>query len=112
MPQNVDPRAIEHAARELLDARITAVRELATAQSTVDQARDALATAEANHANVYANATRAGWSDAELKQMGLASPTRRPPGRPRKARGAGAAASAPSSDQSPTGASASAPDDG
>jgi hypothetical protein len=50
------------------------VRELVTAQVAVDHARDAVTSAEANHAAVYAATTRAGWSDAALKQIGLESP--------------------------------------
>jgi len=86
MPDALDTQAVEHTARQLLDARITAVRELAKAQVAVDHARESLGAAEANHAAVHAAATRAGWNDAELKQMGLATPTRRAPGRPRRAR--------------------------
>src|SRR4051794_9567753 len=86
MPDALDTHAIEHTARQLLDARIIAVRELATAQVAVDHARDALATAETNHATVYAAATRAGWSDSELKHVGLVAPSRRTLGRPRRAR--------------------------
>ncbi|MGH2498931.1 MAG: hypothetical protein ACRDF0_02385 [Candidatus Limnocylindria bacterium] len=86
MPDALDTQAVEDTARGLLDARITAVRELAKAQVAVDQARDALAATEASHAAVYAAATRAGWSDGELKQMGLVASKRRAPGRPRRAR--------------------------
>jgi hypothetical protein len=44
--------------------------ELAKAQVAVDHARDALGIAETNHASVYAAATRAGRSDAELSRSG------------------------------------------
>src|SRR4051812_21097576 len=86
MPDALDTTAVEHTARQLLDARITAVRELATAQIAVDHARAALSAAETTHATVYADATRAGWSDPELKQIGLSAPARRSAGRPRRAR--------------------------
>src|SRR4051794_9959382 len=89
MPDTLDTTAVEPTARQLLDARITAVRELATAQVAVDHARDALAAAETNHAAVYATATRAGWSDTELKNIGLTAPARRTPGRPRRPRANG-----------------------
>jgi len=70
--------------------RISAVRELATAWVAVDDARDSLTAAETNHVAVYAAATRAGWNDTELKQIGLTTPTRRTPGRPRRPRPAAA----------------------
>src|SRR4051794_5744984 len=83
MPEALDTTTIEHTARQLLNARISAVRELAKAQVAVDHARDALAAAETDHASVYAAATRAGWSDTELKHIGLTAPARRTAGRPR-----------------------------
>jgi hypothetical protein len=86
IPDALDTQAVEHTARRLLDARINAVRELAKAQVAVAHARDALAAAETNHAAVHTAATRAGWNDTELKQIGLATPARRTPGRPRRAR--------------------------
>jgi hypothetical protein len=89
MPDTLDTTAVEHTARQLLNARISAVRELATAQVAVDHARDALSAAETNHASVYTNATRAGWTDTELKQIGLTLPARRAPGRPRQPRANG-----------------------
>src|SRR4051812_48362458 len=86
----LDTQTVEHTARQLLDARITAVRELAKAQVAVDDVRDALAAAETTHTTVYAAATRAGWSDTELKQIGLTTPARRSAGRPRRARSSAA----------------------
>jgi hypothetical protein len=102
MPDALDTQAVEHTARQLLDARITAVRELAKAQVAVDHVRESLGEAEANHATVYTTATRAGWSDAELKQMGLRAPTRRAPGRPRRPRSGGTRASVTSADSTPS----------
>jgi hypothetical protein len=97
MPDALDTQAVEHTARQLLDARISAVRDLATAQVAVDHARDALGVAETTHATVYAAAMRAGWSAAELKQIGLTAPTRCAPGRPRRPRAHGSATAALSS---------------
>src|SRR3954454_10401450 len=112
MRETRDTTAIEHTARQLLDARIAAVRELAKAQVARDRARDALGTAETDHASVYAAATRVGWSDSELKQIGLTAPARRSPGRPRRARvsasqtttppGAGSAGGLPHHDREQT----------
>jgi hypothetical protein len=79
MDRAVNLDAVEDSARQLLNARIRAVRELAVAQGDVDHARAALAAAEGAHGSSYAAATRAGWTDAELKQMGFAPPRRRHP---------------------------------
>jgi hypothetical protein len=110
MLEALDTQAVEHTARQLLDARITAVRELAKAQIAVDHVRESLDEAEANHATVYTTATRAGWSDAELKQMGLRAPTRRAPRRPPRPRPGGTSASVTSAAQAPSDAAASAND--
>jgi hypothetical protein len=99
MPDALDTQAIEDTARQLLDARITAVRELAKAQVAVDHVRESLGEAEANHATVYTAATRAGWSDAELKQIGLRAPERRTPGRPRRTRSGVAQSSPPAASE-------------
>jgi hypothetical protein len=102
MSDALDTQAIEDTARQLLDARINAVRELAKAQVAVDHVRESLGEAEANHATVYTAATRAGWSDAELKQMGLRAPNRRTPGRPRRPRAGGVRASLTSASETPS----------
>jgi len=43
---------------------------------------DQLATAERAAARAYADAQRAGWTDEDLKRIGLEAPSRRAPGRP------------------------------
>jgi hypothetical protein len=72
------------------------------AHAAVGHARDALGEAEANHAAVYAAATRAGWSDAELMKMGLATPNRHAPGRPRRTRSGGTRPAAADASQAPS----------
>ena len=87
------------------------MRELAKAQVAVDHAREALGEAEANHAAVYAAATRAGWSDAELKKMGLTTPNRRAPGRPRRTRPGGARPATAGASEGPSASTAGEADD-
>lgn len=77
---------VETAARALLDKRIDAVRALATARQLRNDKRAELADTERADTAAYAAAQRAGWTTEELKQVGLDEPTRRSPGRPRRAR--------------------------
>ena len=99
----LNPDAIEAQARQLLDARVATVRELVAARQSAIDARTALAEAERLEAASYAAAERAGWSVDELQKLGLASGSRRTPGRPRTRRAmtkthpAPAASSAPES---------------
>lgn len=88
---NVNSEAIETKARSLLDKRVAAVRAVVAAQQLVVDA-------EAEHRDAWRAATRAGWTDAELKDVGLTKPVF--PRSPRK-RGSGAA-EAPSEETSPT----------
>lgn len=71
---SVDTDQVEQAARQLIDGRIEAVRTLAAARQTTEQAQQALADAE-----------RAGWTSAELRRVGF-TPPRKAPGRPRSSR--------------------------
>ena len=107
MSDALDTQAIEHTARQLLDARINAVRELAKAQVAVDHVLESLGEVEANHATIYTAATRTGWSDAELKQMGLRTPTRRTPGRPRRPRAGGGSGSRKAASEVPSASASS-----
>lgn len=75
---------IEAAARELLDGRVQAVRELATTRAAVERAEAALADAQREDAKAWAAAEKAGWTSAELQKVGLSRPKTRAPGRPRK----------------------------
>ena len=77
---------VEAAARALLDDRMTAVRALADTRAGLTRAREAVVDAERADAAAYAAAQRAGWTDTELKRLGLEAPARRSPGRPRSPR--------------------------
>lgn len=74
----------EARARTLLDTRMDAVRKGARTQGALAEAREALLAAERAHADAYAAAEKAGWTTDELRKVGLDTPTRRRPGRPRR----------------------------
>ena len=74
--------AVEASARQLLDGRIEAVRELARARDAVRRVEEQLAEAQRADGRAYAAAMRAGWSADELKDLGFGSPQRQAPGRP------------------------------
>jgi len=79
-----DTDTAEKTARQLLDTRITAVRELAARRADLTHARDNVTTAERADTAAWANAEKAGWTETELRQVGFPAPGRRPPARPRK----------------------------
>lgn len=68
----------------MLDARLAVIDRLAGATVAVRDARAALDTAERDEAAAYTAATKAGWTDEELRRLGLTKPGRRSPGRPRQ----------------------------
>lgn len=74
----------EAAARELLDGRVQAVRELAQTRAAVERAEAELVEAQREDAKAWAAAEKAGWTAAELVKVGLSRPKTRAPGRPRK----------------------------
>lgn len=77
---------VEAAARQLIDGRMQAVRDLAAARATTKRAQAALADAQRADAQAWAAAERAGWTAAELQKVGFSKPATRTPGRPRKGR--------------------------
>lgn len=79
----IDPDTAEKAARELLNSRVTTVRELAARRADLSRARDALTAAERADTAAWSAAERAGWTSGELKRVGFEAPTTRSPGRPR-----------------------------
>ncbi len=81
----IDTTHIEAAARALLDDKIGAVRDLAVSRQAVADRRAQLDEAERVDAAAYAAAQRVGWTPDELKKVGLNAPTRKAPGRPRRA---------------------------
>lgn len=81
----LDPDTAECAARELLDTRVTAVRELAARRADLTRAREAVVTAERADAAAWSAAERSGWTETDLRRVGFEPPATRAPGRPRRA---------------------------
>ncbi len=84
-------------AAQLLDARLDVVSRLASHGQDVERARAALDEAERTYAATWKEAADAGWTDAELRKIGLTQPGRRTPGRPRKRAASSPSPSAPAS---------------
>ena len=74
-------------ARDLLDPRLAPIRDLAAARAARNDAWRVAEDAETADAKAYAAATRAGWTESELRSVGFDAPTKRAPGRPRKQSG-------------------------
>jgi len=70
---DIDPDTAEKTARQLLDTRITAVRELAARRADLTHARDNVTAAES-----------AGWAEPDLRHVGFTPPGTRAPGQPRR----------------------------
>lgn len=99
MSKPLDPDSAAQAARELLDQRVNVVRELAHVRQLLRDAEGALSQAQADDAAAYRAAVAAGWSDTELKSVGLpkpAAPTRVRRATARRTVKGSAAAAAPS----------------
>ena len=62
---------IENQARQLLNSRVTSVRELVKARQRVTELQTQLAEAEREDKKAYVRATKDGWSEDELKKLGL-----------------------------------------
>jgi len=75
--------------------RITAVRELAARRGDLTHAPDAVTAAERADTAAWANAEKAGWTEADLRQVGFTAPPAAHPVDP---------ANPPRADQRPTGA--------
>lgn len=58
-------------ARKLLDSRIESVTDLTIARKRVEELREQLADAEREDKKAYVRATKDGWSEEELKKLGL-----------------------------------------
>ncbi|WP_026552493.1 hypothetical protein [Arthrobacter sp. H20] len=67
----VDLETTKDQARKLLDSRIESVTELVLARKHVDELREQLAAAEREDKKAYVRATKDGWSEDELKKLGL-----------------------------------------
>lgn len=68
----MDVQGIENAAKELVEARMESVRELARRRAAVSNVEDQLREAQAADHEAYKAAVKAGWSVDELKKVGLA----------------------------------------
>lgn len=67
----IDLETTKNQARKLLDSRIESVTELVIARKRVDELREQLAEAEREDKKAYVRATKDGWSEDELKKLGL-----------------------------------------
>ena len=86
MPTDLGPDEAVERARQLLDPRFGSIRSLADRRAALADARRVIDEAEVADAQAYAEALRAGWSEADLKAVGFDAPERRLPGRPRRNR--------------------------
>jgi hypothetical protein len=87
MPADLGVDEAVDRARNLLDPRLAPIRELAAARAARNETWRAADEAETADAKAYAAATRAGWTESELRAVGFEAPTKRAPGRPRKSAG-------------------------
>lgn len=67
----IDLETTKNQARKLLDSRIESVTDLVIARKRVDELREQLAEAEREDKKAYVRATKDGWSEDELKKLGL-----------------------------------------
>lgn len=70
----------------MLDGRIAALGEIEQSQNNINQAREALRQAEHEQVSAWAAALSAGWTETELRKLGLDAPAGKRPGRPKGAR--------------------------
>lgn len=87
MTQFLDPEQAANAARALQDERMDSVRELVHAQNHFHDLRAKAAEAEKQHATAWSAALSKGWTETELRRVGLAEPSGA--GTPKRARRAG-----------------------
>lgn len=74
MTTPTDTLDVEAIARELMEARVQSVRDLAGAGDARAAAEEAFAAADATYVRLYGAALKNGWSEAELSRMKLAKP--------------------------------------
>ncbi|WP_394253581.1 hypothetical protein [Arthrobacter pityocampae] len=67
----IDLETTKDQARKLLDSRIASVTDLVIARKRLDELREQLAEAEREDKKAYVRATKDGWSEDELKKLGL-----------------------------------------
>src|SRR4051812_2069179 len=76
MTKMLDIEQIELDARRVVDAKVATVRRLAQARQARFNAAAALDAAEISDVEAYNAALGHGWSDAELRQLGLDEPSK------------------------------------
>ena len=67
----IDLETTRNQARQILDSRIEVVSELVIARQRVNDLREQLAEDEREDKRAYVRATKDGWSEDELKKLGL-----------------------------------------
>ena len=75
MSKTLDIEQIELDARRVVDAKVATVRRLAQARQARFNAAAALDAAEISDVEAYNAALGHGWSDSELRHLGLEEPT-------------------------------------
>jgi hypothetical protein len=78
-----DKRSAKALARELLENRLAPIEDLEQHQRQIQALREQITDAERAFGRAYTTAEATGWSAAELKRLGFATPKTRPRGRPR-----------------------------
>jgi hypothetical protein len=71
MALELDPEQTEQKMRELLEARMQSVRALVTSRQAVTDLRAQLVEAEADDAKKYSAALSDGWTETELRKLGI-----------------------------------------
>lgn len=73
------------AARRLQEQKLSSVARVVASREEIGRIQKELADAQRDDAAAYAEAVKAGWSEGELRSIGIAPPARQVPGRPRSA---------------------------
>ena len=87
MAPELDIEQTEQKMRELLDARMQSVRALVTSRQSVTDLRAQLAEAEADDAKKYSSALSDGWTETELRKLGITPADQKPRARRTSTRG-------------------------
>lgn len=81
------PNPILEAARQLQEAKLAAVQKLAETRARIGEIDVQRTEAVRADAVAYQQAIRGGWTEAELRQVGITPPERKAPGRPPRGSG-------------------------
>lgn len=68
---HLDIESTKAQARKLLDSRIESVTDLVKSKQRVTELQDSLKEAERENSRAYVKAIKDGWSEDELKKLGL-----------------------------------------